>query len=246
MPLDHLDHLRRDAHRLADIVAASPPDAEVPGCPGWTLRDVAGHTGFVHRWAREALLTAAPPQIDPAADPVPDQPAGVADWLRAGAERLLASLAAADPTAPTWHPFPVEPKVAGLWRRRQSQETFVHRLDAEMAVGVSSDIDAELAADGVDEYWTVMLPRMLSREKLTPPASVLRVRLTDQPGEWTVDGASGTVVLAGSGVTAPAATLSGTAADMLLRLWGRPVAPDAIAVEGDAQVAAAWLALGGA
>jgi uncharacterized protein (TIGR03083 family) len=167
----------------------------------------------------------------------------MAQWLRAGAERLVATLQATDPAAPTWHPFPVEPKLAGLWRRRQCQETFVHRLDAELAIGRTPAIDTELAADGVDEYWNVMLPRMLSREGLTTPGSVLAVRLTDAPGEWVVDGRSGAVAITPD--AAPQATIGGASAAMLLRLWGREVPASAISVSGDADVAAAWLALGG-
>ncbi len=244
MSLDHLTHLRREAAGLADAVAAGAADAPIAGCPGWTLRGLAKHVGTVHRWARAAVLTAEVPSLDPEGDPMPERADDMAQWLRDGAGRLIDTLSATDVSAPTWHPFPVEPKVAGLWRRRQCQETFVHRIDAELAIGREPVIDRELAADGVDEYWNVMLPRMLSREGRTTPSSVLAVRLTDGPGEWLVDGASGSVVLGAA--SAPAATISGTAATMLLRLWGRPVAAGEIAVSGDPAAAAEWLALGGA
>lgn len=243
MALDHLSHLHDDAHAFAAAVAAGRPDAIVAGCPGWTLSGLAKHLGTVHRWARAAIVTADVPRLDPEADPMPDDPEGMAQWLRDGAERLLAALHATEPSAPTWHPFPVEPKVAGLWRRRQCQETFVHRIDAELAAGRTPHIDRDLAADGVDEYWNVMLPRMLSREGLTTPATVLRVRLTDTEEEWVIDGRSGAVALTDAD---PGATISGTAAAMLLRLWGRPVSDDSITISGDAGTAAGWLALGGA
>jgi len=241
MTIDHLAAIERDSNRLADIAATGDPSAPIAGCPGWTLHGLVEHMGSVQRWARQALLTAAPPKIDPADDPAPSDAAGIAQWLRDGAERLLTTLRDTDPAASTWHPFPVEPKVAGLWRRRQSQEVFVHRIDGELAVGVAPHIDAELAADGVDEYWTVMLPRMLTREQRTTPSSVLQVKVGDRV--WTVDGSSGLPVPAPQ--AAPAATISGSAPDMLLRLWGRPVTDGAVQIEGDAQVAADWLALGG-
>jgi uncharacterized protein (TIGR03083 family) len=246
MSLDHLAHLRREAAGLATAVAAGAPDAPIAGCPGWTLRGLAKHVGTVHRWARGAVLTADVPKVDPEGDPMPEGAEEMAQWLRDGAGRLIDTLSSTDVSAPTWHPFPVEPKVAGLWRRRQCQETFVHRLDAELAIGLDPVIDRELAADGVDEYWTVMLPRMLSREGRATPSSVLAVRLTDAPGEWVVDGRSGVVVLGAAVSAAPAATISGTAAAMLLRLWGRPVADGAVEVAGDSAAAAQWLALGGA
>ena len=121
----------------------------------------------------------------------------------------------------------------------------MHRWDAQRAIGLSPKIDTAFAEDGVDEYWTVMLPRMLIRESLPVPASAIGVSLTDTGRQWTIDGRSGAVRLADDGVEA-AAVLTGTAEAMLLRLWGRPVPDGAVTVSGDADVAAAWLALGGA
>ncbi|MDO8390117.1 MAG: maleylpyruvate isomerase family mycothiol-dependent enzyme [Actinomycetota bacterium] len=242
MSLDHLSHLAANAAALADAVAVGDPAAPIAGCPGWTLHELAVHVGGVHRWARVAAITAAPPVIDPADDPAPADAAGTAQWLRDGAARLIATLLSLDPAAPTWHPFPIEPKVAGLWPRRQAHETAVHRVDAELALGLPAVLDPAFAADGVDEYWHVMLPRMLTREHRTPPTSRLAVELTDTGHRWIADGSSGGVVVVRG--DAPA-VVRGTAVDVLLRLWGRPVATDAITIDGDAAVAAEWLALGG-
>ncbi|MDO9173255.1 MAG: maleylpyruvate isomerase family mycothiol-dependent enzyme [Actinomycetota bacterium] len=244
MSLDHLDLLATDADAFVSAIANGPSDAPIAGCPGWTLTDLGAHLGGVQRWARAAILTGAVPHLDPADDPVPSEPAALAAWVRAGADRLLATLHSVDPSAPTWHPFPVEPKVAGLWRRRQAQEASVHRWDAERAIGMQPTIDTEFAADGVDEYWTVMLPRVVSRESLTVPRSVIAVRLTDTGGSWVIDGREGTVVLAAAGVE-PAAEISGPALEVLLRLWGRPIPDGSVQIAGDETAAGEWLALGG-
>ena len=34
--------------------------AVVPTCPGWTVADLAKHTGIIHRWATEIVATRAP------------------------------------------------------------------------------------------------------------------------------------------------------------------------------------------
>lgn len=162
-------------------------------------------------------------------------------WLREGSDALLAALTALDPDAPTWHPFPVEPKRAGMWRRRQAQEASVHRWDAQRAIGMTPSIDPAFAEDGVDEYWTVMLPRMLLRQQRATPPTRLAITLTDTGGRWTVDGSSGLPVV---GPVDADAVLEADAETMLLRLWGRPA--DEIVVHGDERVAAEWLALGGA
>ncbi|MHB1138982.1 MAG: maleylpyruvate isomerase N-terminal domain-containing protein, partial [Microthrixaceae bacterium] len=158
-PIDHPAVVRAEADRFAVAVERGPLDAPVPACPRWDLEGLTLHLGRVHRWARLAAATGTNP--DPDRVPGPPEPGedGVrdrvrlADWVRAGADELADTLATLDPDAPTWHPFPV-PQVAGLWPRRQAQETLVHRWDAEAAVGDPGALDATLAADGVDEYLT--------------------------------------------------------------------------------------------
>jgi uncharacterized protein (TIGR03083 family) len=245
MSLDHLALLADDLAAFVDAVATGPATAEIAGCPGWTLPDLGVHLGSVHRWAREAIVTGALPQIDPSSDPAPTDLATIAAWVRIGADRLLLALHELDPEQPTWHPFPVEPKVAGIWRRRQAQEASVHRWDAQRAIGRSPSIDAAVAEDGIDEYWTVMLPRMCIRESRRTPASVLAVELTDTGCRWVIDGSGGLPVLS-TGGDDPSATLRGEAQHVLLRLWGRPIPDGSVHVSGDAATATGWLAMGGA
>ena len=74
------------------------------------------------------------------------------------------------------------------------------RWDAQRAIGLSPKIDTAFADDGVDEYWAVMLPRMLSRESKPVPSSVIGVSLSDTGTTWTIDGRGGSVQLADDGV----------------------------------------------
>jgi len=243
MTLDYLSLLAADIQAFAVALETCSPEAEIAGCPGWTLPELGTHLGGVHRWPRAAIVTGSVPHLDPASDPAPDDLAGIAGWVRDGGARLVTTLGEIDPLQPTWHPFLVEPKVAGLWIRRQAQEASVHRWDAERAAGLSPTIETPFAADGIDEYWTVMLPRMTSRERLTVPASVFATSTTDTKERWVIDGTSGAVLTAATGVE-PHAELRGTALDVLLRIWGRPVADGTLNVTGDHVVAGGWLALG--
>lgn len=240
--IDHLTHLRHDVERIADIVEGGPLEAPVAACPGWALADLVIHLGNVHRWANAAITTAAQPTVKP--EPPAREGAALAGWLRDGLAQLAASLASIDPTAPTWHPFPA-PKVGGLWPRRQAQEAFVHRFDAEQAVGEVTSMDPLLAADGIDEYFGVMLPRVVTRENLTLPSTSLHVHCTDTHGEWIVRSVDNTVELERIHAKGDAA-LRGPAAALLLRLWSRPVGAGEIETIGSTDAADAWLALGGA
>jgi uncharacterized protein (TIGR03083 family) len=244
-PLDHLAHLRAAADAFAAVLDEGPLDAPVAGCPGWDVRRLGVHLGIVHRWAAAAARTAEPPRSEDY-DHEPGDDVDLAQWYRAAAGDLLVVLAGLDPDAPTWHPFPVALR-ASLWPRRQAHETTVHRWDAQQAVATSTGrdpdpIDAVLAADGIDEYFGVMLPRLLVRRSPTLPVGTLGVHCTDAPGGWLVAGIDGRVEIVGDDPAGADALVTGPASDVLLRLWGRPAGP--IRRDGDPAVADAWLALG--
>jgi uncharacterized protein (TIGR03083 family) len=237
----HLRHLADDIEAVASAVETGPADAPIAGCPGWNLVDLGQHLGFIHRWARHAVLTGTPLREE-LPDPAPSEPSALAAWLRSGGDDLLAALRAIDPDAPTWHPFPV-PRVAAVWPRRQAQEASVHRWDAQHAIGMDATIDADHAADGIDEYFGVMLRRLVQRARLVVPPSVFAAECTDTGDRWVVHGVDEDIEPA-TGLE-PQATVRGPAQWVLLRLWGRPVPSGSAVVVGDPVVAAAWLALGG-
>ena len=118
----------------------------------------------------------------------------------------------------------------------------MHRWDAERAIGRDPTIDAALAADGIDEYFALALPRLMRREGVGAPSESLLVRTIDTGDEWHVAAADGTVVAVDDPAQVPAATVSGAAEHVLLALWRRPIPPGAVTVDGDDP---GWLSLGG-
>ena len=146
-----------------------------------------------------------------------------------------------DLDGPTWHPFPV-PKVGAVWPCRQAQEASVHRWDAERAIGASPTIEPALAADGVDEYFGLALPRLMRREHVGAPTAAVLVRAVDTGDEWRVAADDGSVAVIDDPVGEVAATISGAAQDVLLALWRRPVPDGAVQVDGTDP---GWLSLGG-
>lgn len=256
MNLDlHLDGIRLDSGRLASCIEGGDLDASVAGCPGWDLRKLGVHTGFIHRWATRAVQTGAPPQRGDVRTPRVDADSEeLGAWIRLGAGVLVDVLANTPTDHDTWHPFPAEQK-AHVWWRRQAMETMIHRWDAEMTVDGSSDLDTAVAVDGLAEYFEMLLPGTLTREQRSSPGSTLIVRCADAPtdrnSEWTMRGELGEYrMTAGPGdggleTEAPGrATLEGRTDTLLLTLMGRSDA-DGLTVGGDRSVVDEWLSLPG-
>ena len=121
----------------------------------------------------------------------------------------------ATPSATWWAPD----QTVGFWARRMAQETAVHRVDAESAVGKATPVDAALAVDGVDEVLVLMLAGDWSDEP-DDAATGQGVVISTGGRNWlaTFDRESVTIAEdAGAGD----ATLEGDPSDVLLWLWGR-------------------------
>ncbi len=209
-----------------------PTDAPVAACPGWDVTALVEHMAYIHRWADYAVRNAVAAGPDDIAHP--GAGTDLADWLQSGATTLADDLAAVDPDAPTWHPFPVE-RVAWVWARRQAHETSMHRWDAETATTGSSSLDPRLAADGITEYIELAVPRIAQREHVVLPGTTVRIDCSDLDDAEHVLGPADQPVVA---------TLRATAEQALLVLMGR--APHSnFEIEGDVEAADAWLSIPG-
>ncbi len=236
-----LDDPTLRAHLVAAIdrfVATLDPavlDRPVPTCGDWDLTGLAGHLGWVHRWAVGKLEPAGSTVIAELDDP----PGGAAlgGWIRAGGDLLLEALDTADldREVDSW----AGPVPARFWLRRMAHETAVHAWDAAAALGDAPPLPVDLAVDGVDEVLEVIVPHRLDLGAFGDRAS-LHLHATDDglapgAGEWLVtvgpegidvarEHAKGDVA-----VRAPASTLD-------LLLWGRRGLLDEAQVFGDGAV----------
>jgi hypothetical protein len=111
-----------------------------------------------------------------------------------------------------------------------AQETAVHRVDVELAVGKPTPVDAELAVDGVDEILLLMLAGDWSEDP-EDAATGQHVAISTGGRTWLV-----TLEEKSIGVTedgdAGDATVGGDPADVLLWLWGR-LADEDVTRSGD-------------
>jgi uncharacterized protein (TIGR03083 family) len=235
---------------LAVVVDSVDPGLAIPTCPDWTLRQLATHLGRTQRWATEIVKARSDKFIEFRAVPDGKLPADEAErgrWLTAGATRLVGALREAGDDQ-VWAFDMMSP--AGFWARRMSHEVMVHCADAHLAVGAQVAMPAELAADAIDEWLTVMSKlaggQPDRRLAALPPGRSLHVHATDPElggrGEWLVTHASDDVLHVTREHGTADVALTGPAAEVLLILLGRlPVSRQSVHVYGDAALLNLWL-----
>jgi uncharacterized protein (TIGR03083 family) len=167
-------------------------------------------------------------------------PSGLLGWFHAGAADLQERFRAAGPGEQVWT-WSADHSV-GFWQRMQAIEAAVHRWDAENAVGAARPLDAALAADAVGQTFEVMAPMRRTVGK-APPGQGERFlfQCADGPGRWVVR-FDGDAVLLGTPDGDYDIQISGTASDLALFLWQRPVTGK-LDVQGDASLLSRYFAL---
>jgi uncharacterized protein (TIGR03083 family) len=226
--LDHAAHIVTESARFA---AAVPEDlsSPVPTCPAWDAQALVEHLGEVQRfWAHVLGLGGEKPTDVDLPDAPADRP-GLLAWFADSTGALVDALGKTAPSEAAWTWWG-EPATAGAIARHQVQEAAVHRVDAELVAGTAAPLHPDVADDGVAEFLEVML----DVPKGTVLAPVL-LRASDTGGQWRVGGEP-----AGPPAS-PAATIGGTASDLVLVLYGR-VGLDAVTVDGDREAVDALLA----
>jgi uncharacterized protein (TIGR03083 family) len=220
-PDEIVDWITEQSDGFAATIRANALDNKVPGCPDWTLRDLVGHLARVQRfWAH---VVRAGGDVEPAAeDPDPAAERGDSDelaaWMRDSTADLLGALRSVEWDAPAWTWWK-EPRTVGAIARHQAQEAAVHRWDAQSTVGTSQPLPTPLAADGVDEFLGIA-------RQLGEPAPIAFFA-TDTDETFEVGGD-------------PKTTVSATASDLVLLLYGRR-SLDEVMLDGDRAVAETFL-----
>ncbi len=238
-----LGALRADSPALQDAVAQAGPAAAVPGCPDWTVADLAAHlTGLLH-WVRETVtrgVTTAPEPRDQTI--IRTEWDAALDGLRREVLGTIETLEALDADFPAWNWAP-QAKQAGFWHRRMAHEISVHRWDAEAAAGRATPIETKLAADGISEVLDTWLPAG-RRKGPTDLHGVVHLVASDAGHEWFVRLRGAGVALLDTATILDSddhharAQATGTASDLLLALMGRQ-RTDRLVITGDPRLISA-------
>jgi uncharacterized protein (TIGR03083 family) len=205
--------------------------ADVPTCPGWTVRDLLAHQASFQAWITTIVTDRI---LDPAA-PTPIAPPDSddhVDWYRSIGTQLVTALRSSPADAHVWSV--TNQQTVGAWARRQASDTSVHRWDAQNATGYAEPIAH--AADHISEMFEHLLPGLIKSFGAPVPHGTLALRSTDTTDSWTMTTADDLITIAHDHTPADV-TLSGTASDLLLALWNRPSNAD---TDGDPRVLTEW------
>jgi len=217
-PPDLIATVPASSAALVASATAAGLDAPVPSCPGWTAETLVRHTGNVLRYVGKVVEAGGPVN----AQALPKAPFGplVVQWFEEMASGTAAALSARDSGDELWN-WAGQPPVVAFWQRRMAHEVAMHAADAALAAGEPPRIEAQLAADGIDELLSVLLPVKVAagRADLSGVGSV-HVHCTDTEGEWLVQPSAGGVEVTREHAKGDAA-LRGPAGDLLLRLCNR-------------------------
>jgi uncharacterized protein (TIGR03083 family) len=240
--LERCDALEVEIDRFTTLYEGTNDVTMVPSCPEWSVHDLGEHLGIVHRWAEHIVRVRAKQRVPSAEMNLVRGPVN-APWIRSGGAALLATLRSGNPDEAMWA-WGTDQHL-GFWSRRQLHETFVHRIDLELAVGRTPVVDPFIARDAIDEF----LVNLESAGDFSPDVreirgrnELIRITATDIAATWTIQLIDSSFRLIDS-TESPHVELSGPVKELLMVLYRRQaIAEVDAAVQGDGTLIDYWIA----
>ncbi|MDT4934858.1 MAG: hypothetical protein QOK11_2750, partial [Pseudonocardiales bacterium] len=235
----------RDGRDLL-AVAESDWSRPIPHCPSWDAADLIGHTGGILAWMALIVATGQPVARHDRETPPPEL-SELSGWHSAHLERTLQILTTTDSDATTWTFSSQGDRRVSWWRRRLAVELAIHRWDAEDAArpdraALVHPVDTAVAAAGVEEFLTEVLPGLLAHPGSGGLVGSLHLHATDGPSDCWIDLDAGPDVTAIAGHVRADTVIRATQSDLLLWLTNRAPTPS-IEILGASDVAVAWTQL---
>ena len=241
---EYIGWVASEGELFASAAGRGELNVDIPPCPGWDMRELVRHLGLIHLWAagHVAFPHEEPDSVElhdlagfwPDLAAWPDD-ADLISWYRDTHGNLVRVLESA-PADLDCHTFLPAPSPLAMWARRQASEIAIHRFDAEMSRGVTSQFDPQFASDMLDELLCGFGPR--GRPLDIESARVIHVHTDDTNEDWYVTLGPERTDTARQGSEADL-TLIGTAAELYLLLWNRT--PDSsVTMTGDSELMNLW------
>lgn len=245
-PAEYLDVLSREGLLLRRAAQTGHLGARIPGCPGWTVRDLMAHVGWVYRWAATIVgdKRVGPPGREERAafeEQHPEDDAGVLRRLGEAHTELASTLREASGDLRCWTIWRAAP-ARDFWIRRMVHETLIHRLDVQNAgqsvTAGGADLAPSIAADGIDEMICGFAGRYSQRLRAGTAATLLLASTDTGHRWWARIGPDAPEFGRGSPQQADA-QVQGPAGELLLLLWNRRTA-DGLTVWGNTDIIRTW------
>jgi uncharacterized protein (TIGR03083 family) len=245
---EYLRILESESRLLHGAAASRKPGDEVAFCPGWTVRDLTTHVGWVYRWvsvivgeARDSLPSKEESQTFQ--DPDPNDDSGIMARLATAGARVLDVLRHAPEDLACWTTWATPSSAREFWIRRMVHETLIHRVDAQNAGGAVAtrgvDLPPAVSIDGIDEMMVGFAGRYAKRLRHEQPGT-LAVRATESGHEWWVRISSEAPEFGRGQAPGEVDTLiQGPAGEILLWLWNRRQL-DGLEVVGESHLLQTW------
>jgi uncharacterized protein (TIGR03083 family) len=232
-----LECLSSDYGRILAIVPGHLDD-RVPTCPEWTVADLVRHLSAVYLHKAVTMREGTRPSEWPPDGLNDEEPVALLERAYAEVAGEFSRRAPEEVSETFYEPD----QSVGFWVRRMAQETVIHRVDAELAVGVPVvPVPDDLAVDGVDELLKVFVAYDV--EKWTEDyADVLdgspewSFAINTDGASWRVTTSPGRFDVAGEpGAARSDVTIGGSPAALLLWAWNReaPGDPSAVVIDGN-------------
>jgi uncharacterized protein (TIGR03083 family) len=232
---EYLAVLQREGDAFTDSIARAL-NAPVASCEPWVGVDLLWHMIEVHySWkyiAQTHLMN--PADYVPRSKPADDD---LLSEYRSGLQELISVVSGLDPARSCWTWAGVQ-DIAWVIRR-MAHETAVHAWDAHVSAGISSDIEAELASDGIDEFVHVMVKSSVREDEGDLSGSV-HIHCTDVDGEWLIVPTGTSDVVVTREHAKGDCAIRGSASQLLLGLWRR-IPMSSLEVIGSTEVAEQFL-----
>ena len=245
---DYIGFVASEGDLFASVAEQGDLSVDIPPCPDWDMRGLVRHLGMIHLWAAANVAFPESDWLDVSdlpdlikywpelAEDYPDD-ADLVAWYRDTLANLIEVLKSA-PTDVAAFTFLPAPSPLSMWARRQASEIAIHRFDAELARGITSQFDPQFATDMLDELVSGFAPRPRPRPLDIERSQVIHVHAEDTGEHWYVTIGSEQTETSRHGDQADL-TLTGTAADLYVLLWNRT--PDSsVTMSGDTDLMDLW------
>lgn len=232
---EYLAHFEADFARLRELALSG--NRPVPTCPGWSTVDLADHVARVYYHQAFVVKNGRKPEDG---EHLPefvfqDSPTRFLGQAFDALRKALDPTRSPDREVWTWDPAS---NTVDFWFRRMAHETLIHRFDAEVALGATTELNSDVSLDGVDEVlsWLPLLPEW-ANGRIEPVGPVTITIDGSRPLSYSLNLTAHTceATVAPTSTATPAVRIIGAAPDVNLFIWGRmPITNRRLIVDGEA------------